>query len=460
MIIGNAFRSAIQTLNLKFNPNRPKNLMISIDDIVNEIYRGLLNREPDPLGGKTYRQFLCDGLENGTLKIAEMLRSCVDSPEFHAVRPIESRKPIGSTRNEAEEVLRFTSDQVIAALYEAILDRTPEPQGHSNYVELLNTEKSLPHTIRRFVDAAGLKSGNLAELMAHGRLPANPIQLELSTEQRDLVWRHVAEAWSKLGEREPYFSVLTANEFLLRNLSDDTIEQFYASGEADIDRAEKFLLRHGLRLPKDGLCVDYGCGLGRTTLWLARRCKQVLAIDVSEAHLTIARQALAARGVSNVEFRLLRQRRDLVMKGVDFFHSVIVLQHNPPPVIADILENAFAGLNDGGGAFFQVTTYGMEYSWDFQKYVTDQVPRGETEMHAVPQSVVFSLAARAGCLPMEVQPDGYARMPPWISNTFLIVRPTAATLRGPDNSTGSRGHVGERLRRLTPRSLRRRIAGA
>jgi len=72
-----------------------------------------------------------------------------------------------------------------------------------------------------------------------------------------------------------------------------------------------------------------------------------------------AEHELAARGVNNVEFRLLRRREDLrALKGADLFHSVIVLQHNPPPIIADILQHALNGLNAGGAQFVAPCTCG------------------------------------------------------------------------------------------------------
>jgi hypothetical protein len=38
--------------------------------------------------------------------------------------------------------------------------------------------------------------------------------------------------------------------------------------------------------------------------------------------------------------------------GFDFFYSVIVLQHNPPPVIVHMLKTVFAQLNPGGIGYF------------------------------------------------------------------------------------------------------------
>jgi 2-polyprenyl-3-methyl-5-hydroxy-6-metoxy-1,4-benzoquinol methylase len=282
--------------------------------------------------------------------------------------------------------------------------------------------------MREFVHSAEFRLHQLAPGGPLGNpfdgLPSNPIQFDLSAEQRESLWRRIGQAWSHFGREDPYFSVLTSDEFHLENMSAAAIERFYNSGEADVQRAENFLARHGRELPKDGICADYGCGLGRMTLWLAQRCKRVLAIDVSEAHLNIAREKLAARGIFNVEYHLLRHHSDLsILNGIDFFHSILVLQHNPPPIIVDILQSTFDGLNSDGLAFFQVPTYALHYRWDVSQDTDGSVSGGDMEMHLVPQDVVFAVAASAGCVPMEVQPDGYTGIRQGISNTFLFVKP-------------------------------------
>lgn len=347
----------------------------------------------------------------------------------------------------------FSAEQVVTALYRGMLNRAPDPQGLSDHLRQLDDATSLTELVRQFVQSPEFEANRSAPANVSDRFPPNPIQFDLADEQRELLWRHIAEAWSGLGQQDPYFSVLTAEEFRRDNLSAAAIERFYASGEGDVLRAEAYLARHGLQLPRDGVCVDYGCGLGRISLWLARRCKRVLAVDVSEAHLAVARQALAQRGAANVDFRLLRRRGDLsILQGADFFHSVIVLQHNPPAIIADILQHAFDGLNPGGCAFFQVPTYGLGYSWDFERYVRDRLPHADIEMHVLPQSAVFRAAARAGCLPVEVQPDGCIGDRGWISNTFLFVKPDVAASRPARGAADAGG----RRRRLIPLPRRRR----
>jgi SAM-dependent methyltransferase len=360
----------------------------------------------------------------------------------------------------ADDEPTFTAEQVVSAAYHALLDRAPDEEGRQTHQRRLQGGDSLTDVLRAFVSSPEYGLNHPAILVAHESLPENSIQLRLSEEQRERVWTHVRDTWSRLGREDPFFSVVTSEQYRLAHMSPEAVEHFYDSGRADIHRLERYLARNGRSLPRDGVCVDYGCGLGRVTLWLARLCKRVIAIDVSEEHLRIAQRELASRGVNNVEFRLLRGRDDLaVVKRADLFHSVIVLQHNPPPIIADILQHALAGLNAGGAAFFQVPTYGFNYVWNYDRFMAHDLPAGDMEMHVVPQSVVFALATQAGCVPIEVQPDGCAGMPYWVSNTFLFAKPGAATRARPKGFLARRGVAARLLSRLTPAALRPRSAG-
>jgi len=354
---------------------------------------------------------------------------------------------------------KFSAEQVVAAAYRVLLGREPDAAGREMHERRLQAGDSVDTVLQGFVASTEFALRHPAILLSHENLPKNLIQLGLSERQRERMWQHVRETWSRLGRDDPYFSVVTSEQFRLAQMSPHAIERFYDSGQVDVRRVEAALLRHGRELPRGGVCVDYGCGLGRVTLWLARRCKKVIALDVSEAHLQIAKRELAARGVTNVEFRLLRGRDDLaILKGVDLFHSVIVLQHNPPPIIADILRHALAGLNKGGAAFFQVPTYGLHYAWNYDLFMARDVPAGDMEMHVVPQEVVFRLAMRAGCVPIEVLPDGCTGMPNWVSNTFLFAKPGGSAWARASRFFARRGGVARFLARLTPAVLRPRSA--
>src|SRR5262249_23243929 len=107
------------------------------------------------------------------------------------------------------------------------------------------------------------------------------------------------------------------------------------------------------------------------------------------------------------------------LNGAGFFYSVIVLQHNPPPIIAAILDAAFAGLKPGGVAYFQVPTRGAEgYGFRAQDYLGHSSGQ-EIEMHAIAQQTVFAVAQRHGVRPIEASAD-HCTGRVGVSTTFLM----------------------------------------
>jgi hypothetical protein len=100
---------------------------------------------------------------------------------------------------------------------------------------------------------------------------------------------------------------------------------------------------------------------------------------------------------------------------------MIVLQHNPPPVIAFIIEALIRALNPGGVAFFQVPTYRRGYTFSLTDYLSEDASKGGMEMHVLPQSKVFEIAQRAGGRVLEVIDDTWTGLRvKEVSNTFVI----------------------------------------
>jgi hypothetical protein len=99
---------------------------------------------------------------------------------------------------------------------------------------------------------------------------------------------------------------------------------------------------------------------------------------------------------------------------------VIVLQHNPPPLIAHILRKLLDALRPGGVAFFQLPTYSRGYRFEVAKYLRSKARADSVEMHVLPQAEVFSIVASHSCEMLEVLPDSCVGDPDWISNTFLV----------------------------------------
>lgn len=258
-------------------------------------------------------------------------------------------------------------------------------------------------------------------------------RLSLELPPQDVEWRtdaatqarlidHVMKTWTKLGQEKPHWSVLSSEQFLPDRI-EETRASFYASGAGDLNRITTALKRHGKSPEQLRRVVEYGCGVGRVTPHLAKTFAEVVGIDISSSHLDMARDAARDAGTGNARMVLARAP-DFGMYGpFDLWFSYIVLQHNPPPVIALVLRRALELLAPGGIAMFQVPTYATGYRHVVADYLASRTESGGIEMHCLPQNVIFSIAAEAGCRLLEVREDTSAGPPQyWLSNTFIFTK--------------------------------------
>ncbi|MDE6567749.1 MAG: class I SAM-dependent methyltransferase [Lachnospiraceae bacterium] len=212
--------------------------------------------------------------------------------------------------------------------------------------------------------------------------------------------------WGKLGEEEPYWSVLTSDEYKMENLNSDVVENFYNSGRYDTSCIGVTLIRNGrinnLNEMKNLDIVEIGCGCGRITKSLAENFRKVIAVDISKGNLEIAKQHIMDE---NVEFRQISKVEDYnTLPIADVIYTIIVLQHNCPPVIEYIIDAMPGRLRDSGIAMFQVPTYKKGYTFEYEKYVEEMMGR-ELEMHLLPQKRIFEIAYKNNCIPLEVYPN-------------------------------------------------------
>ncbi|MCS7060864.1 MAG: class I SAM-dependent methyltransferase [Anaerolineae bacterium] len=232
---------------------------------------------------------------------------------------------------------------------------------------------------------------------------------------------HIQASWRTIGEQEPYWSVLSADEYKLANIQ-GRLEEFYRSGWESFHLLVNTMKRNGLddRL-EDKTLLEYGCGVGRVTNVLAQKFKRVHAYDVSTSHLALARQVTDSLGLANVHYVAVQSLRDMQeLPQVDMAYSIIVLQHNPPPIIRLILESMLDALKPGGTALFQLLTYQEGYSFRVEEYLSSPRP-AQIEMHVLPQQRVFEIIADKRCRVLEVLDDalaGYRKGQ--LSNTFLV----------------------------------------
>ncbi len=312
----------------------------------------------------------------------------------------------------------------VSSAYEWLLGRKPSPEE----VKLWLPVESVPELRRMFLDSAEFK----AVLAYSGANALEPLpRMPLNQPRADIEWQtdaetearllaHVTSTWTMLGRDRPHWSVLSSDAFLPERIEDNAA-WFYASGADDVQHILSALDRHGIARSDIKQAAEYGCGVGRVTPHLAAAFTAVTACDISESHLSMARETVRQCGHRNVRFRLARAPEFGLTERFDLWFSHIVLQHNPPPVIAMILRRAFAVLAPRGIAMFQVPTHALGYQFATKAYLAEPTDMGTIEVHCLPQSVVFLLAQEAGCIPLEVREDD-AMGPPsaWLSNTFIF----------------------------------------
>jgi SAM-dependent methyltransferase len=320
--------------------------------------------------------------------------------------------------------LTLQPEELVTAAFRALLRRDPDPSGLQTYSSAIRNGQDLFWLLQTLVQTD--------EFVLHhsgGNFPLDsgpPMDVQMSApnpEEHRALWDHISSVWSAFGSTDPYWSVLTDERWRSKNMTDAaSIEDFYATGQGELLRLEAWLRRNALELKPDTVCAEYGCGVGRLTHWLAGRFRRVVAFDISEPHLKAARDYISRHGIDNVDFVLVRGSADLQMlSGIDLFYSAIVLQHNPPPIMTDILAAAFAGLSKGGYCFFQMPTYSANYSFSMDSYWKGVAANKQMEMHFLPQKRVLELARRFEVFPIEIQPDGaIGNRSCWISNTFLM----------------------------------------
>jgi SAM-dependent methyltransferase len=238
-------------------------------------------------------------------------------------------------------------------------------------------------------------------------------EVDAASDQRQYLFDYVAADWTVLGKIEPYWSVLSDARFLTANITENK-DEFYRSGTDAELIVRAFFARNEAEINDGGTCLELGCGVGRSTMALAKMFNRVLAIDISPTHLAMARGASTRFGLGNVSYHHMRSVDDIrSLPKFDLFFCQLVLQHNPPPVIAAILEQVFIRLEPGGYCLFQVPTYQTGYRFCLVEYLrhrhnTRDSAQAATyiEMHVLPQRVIYRLMRETGIELIEVVEDG------------------------------------------------------
>jgi SAM-dependent methyltransferase len=157
--------------------------------------------------------------------------------------------------------------------------------------------------------------------------------------------------WEQLGDEDPLWAILSANGKEHGGWDPD---EFFLMGENDVEAIYLQAQAVGLRVGA-GRALDFGCGVGRLSLALARRHEHVTGVDVAESMIARARAFAANAAVTNVTFVANRESLlPLPSATVDFALSLIVLQHLPPPMARRFIGEMIRTLRPGAALVFQL----------------------------------------------------------------------------------------------------------
>lgn len=323
--------------------------------------------------------------------------------------------------------LMVTTREDVRTAYRLMLDREPE---NGEVVDRL---------VQNCPDLSSLRRCLLSSPEFQSRLAADqrerpvrvarespPMEVDVDVPPAKLarLFAKTSAQWHHLGATDPHWSVLSAERFRRATFGENRAA-FHASGESSALAFAIAMQRAGVDFDRRGRLLELGCGVGRVTAHLAKHIATVVAVDISAPHLQLAREHVDEMRLKNVELRQVVAVDDLSRLGqFDAFFTVIVLQHNPPPVMVRLLNDMLAALRPGGVGYFQVPTYRLGYRFRIDEYLA-RPNETEMEMHFLPQHTLCDLLAANDCRLLEIREDDSAGPAhECISNAVLVQKRT------------------------------------
>ena len=173
---------------------------------------------------------------------------------------------------------------------------------------------------------------------------------------RLLFFRDAPEvSWERYGRNDPYYGVLTSKEYRSSALDVEKLAAFFASGDSYMRETLEWVNGMFHEAPCYSRALDFGCGVGRLVIPLARRFEEVVGVDVSPSMLVEAAKNCADRGIRNARFALTGDTSSERLGKFSFIHSYVVFQHIPPAEGERLICKLVNMLEPGGIAVLHVT---------------------------------------------------------------------------------------------------------
>ncbi|MHB1348528.1 MAG: class I SAM-dependent methyltransferase [Desulfobulbaceae bacterium] len=170
----------------------------------------------------------------------------------------------------------------------------------------------------------------------------------MSDSQTDQDWEHFAR-------EDPYWAVVTNESFRKENFDEGAKAFFFKTGEEYIGHIFQVIHSCISQNFHPESALDFGSGVGRLAVPLAKRCGRVIGVDVSESMLKESRRVVQEKGLNNIDFVKGDDFLSAVSGNFDLINSYIVLQHIPTARGIRIVQRLVDLLREGGVGVLHVT---------------------------------------------------------------------------------------------------------
>ena len=161
--------------------------------------------------------------------------------------------------------------------------------------------------------------------------------------------------WARVAEDDPYWGVLSLDEYRRDSLGPEGMARFMETGERFVRDVFSLVRAHLDPAFAPRRVLDVGCGVGRLLLPMARTAAEAVGVDVAPRMLEIAAENARTAGLENVVLLGSDDQLSEVDGEFDFVNSYIVLQHIPPERGYRLIQAMIAHTRKGGVVSIQMT---------------------------------------------------------------------------------------------------------
>jgi 2-polyprenyl-3-methyl-5-hydroxy-6-metoxy-1,4-benzoquinol methylase len=236
----------------------------------------------------------------------------------------------------------------------------------------------------------------------------------------DEIIKKLSEIWEEKSKIEPYYSSINDDFYLLKNLNEENKKRFFDTGFNELNYILSIIKEAKINVDII-TSMEYGCGIGRVANSFCKKFYHTYAVDLSESYLNFAKEYISLDKTNNIDYIKISNENDIGnLPNVDLIYSVLVLQHNPPPISSIIIEQFCKCINPNGIAIFQVPTYNPYYKFVEKEYLDKLKSAVDVDMHILDQKQVCETIFKNNCKIIEIKKDYWTGRVDDISNTFVI----------------------------------------